>query len=183
MISDAITDSSGAYRYLLFRSWNEILPHVCFCMLNPSTADSSADDPTIRRCISFAKSWGCGSISVINLFAYRATSPKELKLTPDPTGIHNFCFVYLISQQAIMTVAAWGSLGGQLHQDMHVLPLLKNPVCLGLTKAGQPRHPLYTPGDAQLRPYVVQSTCNTYPAQAGADMQKHNAGTAVTDLH
>ncbi|KAL3142876.1 hypothetical protein ABBQ38_003165 [Trebouxia sp. C0009 RCD-2024] len=155
MLSDAVVDCTGVYRYLLFRSWDDSLPQVCFCMLNPSTADSTADDPTIRRCMSFAKSWGCGSISVINLFAYRATSPRELKLTADPVGLWNFCFIYLVSQQASMTVAAWGSRGLQLHQNMHVLPLLKNPVCLGLTKAGHPKHPLYVQGDTQLRPFVL----------------------------
>lgn len=155
MLSDAIVDSTGAYRYLLSRCWDDSLPPVCFCMLNPSTADSIADDATIRRCIGFAKSWGCGSIFVINLFAYRATSPKELKLVPDPVGRWNFCFIHLVSQQASITVAAWGSQGVQLHQNMHVLPLLKNPLCLGLTKAGHPKHPLYVSADTQLRPYVT----------------------------
>lgn len=152
MISDAIVDPTGVYRYLLLRCWDQTLPHVCFCMLNPSTADSTTNDPTIRRCINFAKSWGCGSVSVINLFAFRATSPKELKLAADPVGIWNFCFIYLVSQQASMTVAAWGTCGVQLHQDMHTLPLLKNAVCLGKTKAGHPKHPLYVSGDAQLTP-------------------------------
>lgn len=154
MLSDAVVDFTGVYRYLLFRSWDESLPHVCFCMLNPSTADSIADDPTIRRCIGFAKAWGCGGFYVVNLFAYRATSPKELKLAPDPVGLWNFCFIYVVSQQASMTVAAWGTRGLLLHQDMHVLPLLKNPVCLGLTKAGQPKHPLYVPGDTELIPLI-----------------------------
>lgn len=155
MLSDAIVDSTGAYRYLLFRSWDASLPHICFCMLNPSTADSSADDATIRRCMGFARSWGGGSISVINLFAYRATSPKELKLISDPVGRWNFCFIHLVSQQASINVAAWGSQGVQLHQNIHVLPLLKNPLCLGLTKAGHPKHPLYVSADTQLRPYLM----------------------------
>ena len=153
IVSDAIMDLTGAYRYLLFRSWTRHLPHVCSCMLNPSTAGSTADDPTIRRCIAFAKSWGCGSLSVINLFAFRATSPKELKLAADPVGLWNFCFIYLVSQQASMTVAAWGTHGTQLHQDLQVLPLLKNPMCLGRTKSGHPKHPLYVSGDTLPSPF------------------------------
>ncbi len=153
-MANAVLDSSGTYRYWLFRLWDQSLPHVCFCMLNPSTADATADDPTIRRCIGFAKSWGCGSLSIVNLFAYRSKCPKELKLVPDPIGLYNFHFIQMTSQQAAITVAAWGMHGGQLHQDKLVLSMLKNPQCLGLTAAGHPKHPLYVPGNTQLRPYL-----------------------------
>lgn len=124
-------------------------------MLNPSTADATTDDPTIRRCIGFAKAWGCGSLSVVNLFAYRATSPKELKLVPDPIGLFNYHFVQQASQQAAITVAAWGIHGGQLHQGQTVLSMLKNPQCLGLTSAGHPKHPLYVLQDTPLTSYTA----------------------------
>jgi hypothetical protein len=155
MMSNAILDPSGTYRYWLFRSWDKSLPHVCFCMLNPSTADATCDDPTIRRCIGFAKAWGCGSLSVVNLFAYRATSPKELKLVPDPIGLYNYHFIQQTSHHASMTVAAWGVHGNQLHQGQVVLPMLKNPVCLGLTSAGHPKHPLYVLQDTPLMSYTA----------------------------
>ena len=69
--SHAVLDKTGQYRYWLWRLWDADLPHVCFCMLNPSKADAVTDDPTLRRCINFAKSWGYGSLSVVNLFAYQ----------------------------------------------------------------------------------------------------------------
>lgn len=170
-MSNAILDSSGTYRYWLIRVWDECLPHVCFCMLNPSSANAATDDPTISRCIGFAKAWGCGSLSVVNLFAYRATSPKELKLVPDPIGLFNYHFVQQASQQAAITVAAWGIHGGQLHQDQIVLSMLKNPSCLGLTSAGHPKHPLYVLQDTPLTSYTAlaaarcteQSTLSAQP--------------------
>lgn len=155
LMSNAIMDSSGIYRYWLLRVWDENLPHVCFCMLNPSKADAATDDPTVRRCIAFAKAWGCGSLAVVNLFAYRATCPKELKLTPDPVGLYNFHFIQFTSQQAAITVAAWGIHGGQLQQDQLVLSMLKDPQCLGRTAAGHPKHPLYVASSTQLMPYVT----------------------------
>ena len=82
-------DPTGAYRYSLWREWDARAPAVAFVMLNPSTADAARDDPTIRRCASFARSWGYGSLEVVNLFAYRASEPKRLRQTPDPIGPAN----------------------------------------------------------------------------------------------
>ncbi len=82
-------DGTGAYRYSLWREWDSRRPIVAFVMLNPSTADAAKDDPTIRRCASFARSWGYGSLEVVNLFAYRASEPKRLRQTPDPIGPAN----------------------------------------------------------------------------------------------
>ena len=76
MDSGACFDSTGAYRYRLWREWDVSKPSVTFVMLNPSTAGAKDDDPTIRRCLSFARSWGFGRLEVVNLCAYRATSPK-----------------------------------------------------------------------------------------------------------
>lgn len=152
-MSQAIVGATGQYRYWLCRQWDRELPHVCFCMLNPSTADAASDDPTIRRCIGFAKSWGFGSLSVVNLFAYKATCPRELKLAPDPIGLYNFHFIKLFSAKAAVTVAAWGIYGGQLQQDQLVMSMLNNPQCLGTTAAGHPKHPLYVPADTVLETY------------------------------
>lgn len=89
MDKGAIISGCGKYRYSLWRTWDKKLPKVMFIMLNPSTADAYEDDPTIRRCINFAKSWGYGGIVVGNLFAYRATNPKKLILIDDPSGSAN----------------------------------------------------------------------------------------------
>lgn len=89
MIKSAIISECGKYRYSLSRIWDENKANVLFIMLNPSTADGDVDDPTIRRCIGFAKSWGYGGIYVGNLFAYRATDPKELLKVENPIGFEN----------------------------------------------------------------------------------------------
>lgn len=149
-MSSAITDSAHRYRYMLLRMWDETLPNVCFCMLNPSTADAACDDPTIRRCIRFAKAWNCGSLTVVNLCAYRTSCPRELKLVQDPFGPLNLYFIAKAAQQAAFTVAAWGIHGGCFAN--FVLPYLKHPHCLGVTKAGQPRHPLYVASKTALVP-------------------------------
>ena len=78
------------YRYTLWRDWNPLLPDNVYAMfigLNPSTADETNDDPTIRRCINFAKSWGCDSFCMTNIFAFRATDPKVMIAEPEPVGI------------------------------------------------------------------------------------------------
>lgn len=148
-MSSAVIDSTQQYRYMLLRIWDETLPNVCFCMLNPSTADAACDDPTIRRCISFAKAWHCGSLTVVNLYAYRTSCPRELKLVQDPVGPLNLVFVAKAVQQATCTVAAWGIHGGRIAN--FVLPYLQQPYCLGTTAAGQPRHPLYVSSETKLR--------------------------------
>ena len=151
-MSSAITDSAHVYRYMLFRVWDETLPNVCFCMLNPSTADASTDDPTVRRCINFAKSWGFGSLTVVNVYAYRTSSPRELKLVEDPIGPLNLLFVAKATQQAAITLAAWGVHGGAMASL--ILPLLQNPYCIGCTTAGHPRHPLYVASKTEPRPFL-----------------------------
>lgn len=87
--SDAVLSDCGTYRYSLTRVWDESRPRVCFVMLNPSTADASANDPTIVRCRNFAYSWNYGSLEVVNLFAYRATNPRVLRTVQDPIGPEN----------------------------------------------------------------------------------------------
>lgn len=74
------------YRYSLVHEWDRDLPRVAFIMLNPSTADENALDPTLRRCLGFARSWGYGSFEIGNVFAFRATDPKAMKAAADPFG-------------------------------------------------------------------------------------------------
>ena len=89
MKQGAAIDPTGLYRYSLWREWDANAPRVAFVMLNPSRADANTDDPTLRRCLGFARSWGCGSIEVVNLFAYRASRPDILRVVLDPVGPEN----------------------------------------------------------------------------------------------
>ncbi|MGF1480852.1 MAG: DUF1643 domain-containing protein [Cyanophyceae cyanobacterium] len=145
MKGDAIFDSTGCYRYLLRRWWDEQLPTVGFIMLNPSRADATANDPTIRRCIGFAQLWGYGSLMVANLFAYRATQSKVLAGVADPIGPDNDRHLLALIDQSEQIILAWGDRGMLLNRSQAVLHLLfgKETHCLGQNKTGQPRHPLY----------------------------------------
>jgi hypothetical protein len=143
-------DATGKYRYVLWREWQENALSVSFIMLNPSTADAHTDDPTIRRCIGFARSWGYGALEVVNLFAYRATQPIELRRAPDPVGKDNDRYLLAAGQRSQLVILAWGNWGSLNQRDRAVLHLLgdrRDIYCLGRTRSGQPRHPLYLKGD------------------------------------
>lgn len=153
--SGAVISACGKYRYRLGRTWDAALRPACFVMLNPSTADATEDDPTIRRCIGFAKSWGCGGIVVVNLFAYRATDPKQLLKAADPVGPDNDEHIRAAVVECHPVVAAWGVHGVLRQRDGRVKWLLERwgvlPKCLGKTKDGRhPRHPLYVRADTAL---------------------------------
>lgn len=159
MIKDAILSSCGQYRYTLYRGWDLLKPMLVFVMLNPSTADAEVDDATIRRCIGFTKSLGGGSFHVVNLFAWRATKPVDLKRAADPVGADNDTFIrfmcYTLSPDAV--ILAWGTHGNYLNRDRSVYSMLRElgitPMCLAKTKAGDPSHPLMLPKDSTLIPY------------------------------
>ena len=139
-------DGTGAYRYSLWREWDSLRPIVAFVMLNPSTADTAKDDPTIRRCASFARSWGFGSMEVVNLFAYRTSEPRRLLHAPEPVGPANDGYLLDAASRAHTLIVGWGVHGGLLDRGREVLGLLAGRSqlhCLGFTQAGQPRHPLY----------------------------------------
>jgi hypothetical protein len=157
--SGAIFDTTGRYRYTLWRAWCADHARVVFIMLNPSTADEQTNDPTIRRCIGFAQRWGFGSLEVVNLFAYRATSPHDLLKADDPIGRENDHFLVQALARAGCIVAAWGTKGTLLRRDKCVIQLLdtwRNVQCLGTTKAGHPRHPLYVRAEAELVDFQVE---------------------------
>lgn len=146
--ANATVSSDGRYRYLLTREWSRSgAGRVLWIMLNPSTAAADVDDPTVRKCQKFARTWGFDGISVVNLFALRATDPKALLLDDDPVGDGND----LVTQAAIEThqavLCAWGANRAASYRADHVLGLVRaagrTPYVLGLTKAGHPRHPLY----------------------------------------
>ena len=150
MIRRAQMDSTGTYRYSLLREWGEG-GRVLFVMLNPSTADAEQDDPTIRRCMRFASDAGLGGMSVVNLFALRATDPKELIGASDPVGPMNNQILIYEAAVCDMVVVAWGGEAHGHHRIREVLRLLRPRTlrCLGTTSRGAPRHPLYVPGVRQ----------------------------------
>ena len=148
----ALFDASGAYRYKLTRSWPDSgRGVVCFILLNPSRADAERDDPTIRRCIGFARVWGFAALEVVNLFAYRTQSPSELRKVYDPIGPDNDGVLRDSASSADCVVAGWGMHGAYRDRSRHVRALLSETHCLGYTASGEPRHPLYLPSNAERR--------------------------------
>jgi len=152
----AIIDPTGCYRYLLWREWEPNACRITFIMLNPSRADATVDDPTIRRCLGFAQYWGYGSLAVVNLFAYRTFNPTVLKEVSDPIGPENDQYLQETIQQGHLTVIAWGNRGNLNHRSQEVmkwLTELDSLYCLGVTHRGFPRHPLYLKKDTLLMRY------------------------------
>lgn len=147
MTRSALIDPTGTYRYTLTREWEPSLGRACFIMLNPSTADATKDDPTIRRCIAFARTWGYGGLEVVNLFAYRATSPADLWPLADPVGTENDAHIADAVRRCHIVVAAWGVHGEYRGRGAEVASRVLGLMCLGTTKGGHPRHPLYVRGD------------------------------------
>ena len=139
------------YRYVLWRTWERGESHVIFVGLNPSTADERKDDPTIRRCIGFAKAWGFGGIFMLNIFAFRTIDPKELKKINDPIGPENNNNLQIYFHSSGLNVACWGNYGEFMGRGDFVIELLgkKNLSYLGVTKSGQPKHPLYLKRDTK----------------------------------
>ena len=154
---------TGDYRYLLWREWNSSYTldsrynegnlsnalsgkTVSFIMLNPSRADARINDPTITRCINFAKFWGYERLEVVNLFAYRTPYPSLLKQAAEPIGRDNDRYIIESAEKSDRVILAWGNNGTWQQQDSYVLKLLKNYhnlYSLGITKRGCPCHPLY----------------------------------------
>ncbi len=126
--------------------------HVTFIGLNPSTADETKDDPTIRRCIGFAKSWGFGGINMLNLFAYRSTDPNKLKVVVDPVGPENDVFLSMYCDVIGLNVVCWGTRGGFMDRGEKVIALLGREClsCFGFTNGGHPKHPLYLKRDTSV---------------------------------
>jgi len=143
------------YRFALWRTWDDSKPYVMFVGLNPSTADETTDDPTLIRCINYAKSWGFGGVCMANIFAYRATEPNDMKAVTDPIGSENNDWLKKLSSDAGMVVAAWGNDGSYLGRSEQVKELLPNLHCLKLNKSGEPAHPLYQNSDIEPVPMSI----------------------------
>lgn len=153
---DTIFSPDRGYRYVLRRDVRTLTAErrrVCmFIGLNPSTADERQDDPTIRRCIDYARRWGYDVLIMTNLFAYRATQPANMKKQAEPIGAENDRYLLECAGAADLIVAAWGRHGNHLSRDLAVAALLQNYDlrCFGRNKDGSPKHPLMQPKSAEL---------------------------------
>lgn len=150
----ATTSYDGRYRYLLGRSWGHG-PRMLWVLANPSTADALDDDPTVRRCVGFATRHGYGGLLVVNLWAWRATDPRELARVADPVGRENDAFIaHATRASSGPVVLGWGARGERSRVDAVLALLGDRPVrCLGVTRSGHPRHPLYVSRTTRLRPW------------------------------
>ena len=156
------------WRYALWRIWDEEQGIVLWIGLNPSTADEKKNDPTVRRCMGFARAWGYGGIFMLNLFAFRATDPQMMKAAEDPVGPDNYRTIQEYHEIAGLTVAAWGVHGVFMDQDAAVCRLERigphaktrhlwdDCWCLGTTQDGHPRHPLYVRADMRPKRFLCR---------------------------
>ena len=122
-----------------------------FIGLNPSTADEKNDDPTLIRCMNFAKAWGYGGVCMANLFAYRATAPADMKAAENPVGTQNNKWLKTLASDAGLIVGAWGNDGAYLKRSAKVRKFIPNMHCLKMNKSGEPAHLLYQRAD--VRPF------------------------------
>jgi hypothetical protein len=176
MIKSAILSDCGNYRYRLSRIWDTSERPVCFLMLNPSTADDIENDATIRKCMGFAERWSAGGIVVVNLFAWRATEPDDMKgYGPSAVGPENDRHIRAAIIECKPLVCAWGVHGAHLGRDVQVKELIRRSglpwgMCLGTTKDGHPRHPLFVPYAAELVKFdpVVKTTKRSNVPESGS---------------
>lgn len=151
--SSAVFSDDRIYRYELWRWWDKSKSFVMFIGLNPSTADETVNDPTIRRCIRFAQDWGFGGLCMMNLFAIRTKDPEVMKIHPEPIGPDNDEHLIMVSDKAGKIVAAWGTNGHHRNRDIEVKSFIPDLHCLDITKNGHPKHPLYICSDTKLKKY------------------------------
>ncbi|MEB2340404.1 MAG: DUF1643 domain-containing protein [Flavobacteriia bacterium] len=152
-VFDAILSKDACYRYVLSRIWDNTKPMVNFICLNPSTADEKTDDPTVRRCRSYAQSWRYGGFYMTNLFAFRATNPESLKVQKDPIGDENDKWLKEIAGKSALVVFAWGVNGIFGNRDEVVKKFFPEAYCIALSKDGHPKHPLYLKKDLEPQRY------------------------------
>jgi hypothetical protein len=147
--SGAVFSPCRTWRYELWRRWDDSRQACVFIGLNPSTADETANDPTIRRCIDFAKRWDCGALVMLNLYAFRATDPRDMLKATDPVGPENDAALRRCTERAGTIVAAWGTNADPVRAELACLLINRPIMCLRLTKEGCPQHPLYIPADTK----------------------------------
>lgn len=151
----AILSDCRTYRYGLFRIWDPDRPLAMFIGLNPSTADEFEDDPTIRRCVRFARDWGKGGLIMANLYAYRATKPDDLPAGVEAIGPQNDEWLQRLRGRAGVVVAAWGAHRRTIGRAAHVMDMIPRLHILDLTATGHPRHPLYVRASTLPIPWTV----------------------------
>jgi len=151
--SNAVFSTDRKYRYRLERTWNKDRKTIAFVMLNPSIADLNVNDPTVAKCIRYAIRWEYGTIIVGNIFALVSTNPSNLWTADDPIGHENDRYLKEISEEADITVVAWGNHGKYRNRSQDVLKFLKNPYYLMRNDSGEPAHPLYLPENVKPRPW------------------------------
>jgi len=151
----------SSYRWKLHRTVSDTPGRLLWVMLNPSTADATTDDPTIRRVVRFTRDNGFGQLCVVNLYAYRATDPDQLAHAPDPVGHLNRAAVISEVWRATAIVCAWGAHAAARRAELrhaiawHAQQVDRPVFCLGVTANGAPRHPLYVRADQQFVPYTI----------------------------
>lgn len=150
LATGALFSPCRRWRYMLWRRWNEAAPSCMFVGLNPSTADETKNDPTVTRCINYAKAWGYGSLWMLNIFAFRATDPMVMKsMQGAAVGPRNDEFLVAAGRGAGVVVAAWGTHGTFRGREPEVRRLFAGAGVklsyLRLTQGGHPSHPLYLP--------------------------------------
>lgn len=163
------------YRYSLTHRWDEVQPlplgaeHskteytgprlVAWIGLNPSTADENTLDATLRRVKAFSSAWGYDGFVMLNLFAWRDKSPKEMMKVRDPVGHENDTHILKHVALVDRVVCAWGNFGGYLSRVEKVVRLLETTkaeiVCLDRNANGSPKHPLYIQGSAVPQPFTL----------------------------
>ncbi len=141
--SDAIFSKDRLHRYVLIREWDLSKPSLMIISLNPSTADEKKNDPTVRRCIGFAKKWGFGKLLMTNIFAFRATIPKDLFNSKNPIGDKNNYWLKKLSKTTDKVVLAYGNHGRFKNRHEEILKMINNLYCIKKSKTGMPMHPLY----------------------------------------
>ena len=154
MERSAVISECKKYRYSLTRTWYTSLPTVVFIGLNPSTADATEDDATIRKCIGFAERWEYGRLIMLNLFAFRATNPADMKAASDPIGPENNNVLHRMTK-VFDVIVCWGCDGDFRDRAWVALNGVINgiPKCLGKTKHCHPKHPLYLPYETERELY------------------------------
>ncbi len=152
--SGAIFSTDMVYRYELHRVWDNTKGMLMYIGLNASTADATKNDPTVERCVGRAQRYGYGGMFMSNLFALRSTDPQGLHNIDDPVGPENDDHILAMAQKSDRIVCCWGELGIYKNRDQQVIDLLQDQgyglFCLGVSRAGHPKHPLYLPNEAQM---------------------------------
>jgi hypothetical protein len=163
-----------SWRYILWRRWEYSLPMMNVIGLNPSTADETSNDPTIRRCIGFARDWDFGGFYMTNLFAFRATLPKDLRKAPEPVGPENDRWILEAANRSKLILAAWGRNGDFHGRDMAVCRLIPQHLhpdlyCFRISpRTGMPEHPLYLPKTLRPISYRCRPSSRHYFASTPA---------------